>query len=484
MTAWEARSAEAEPLATGYTGGLPHQGVMRSTPLVLSVLLVTVPLVGCVQQPAPDPPTGAIPFETVDEGDASGIEERRTVVARNASAFEELWSAHTSQGAADPAIPDINLSETMVIGVFKGTSPDGCHGAEITDITGRADGSILVEADLYEVTGVACTEQITTPFHIVKLDRYDADVTFDLTETTRPAEDGESPDDGPVPVEPLDQGQQSGIETRREVVVRNASHWTTLWHEHAEDDNATPPSVDFSQRIVLAAFRGQSPDTCHGTEIINVTRQDGRLTVTVEHYRVEAAACGQAITYPFHMVTVPASEAEVRWEVEETTRGAPGDDDGEGDAGDPGEQGSYTCRKRSDASDGPAAGSNVSFETVDQGQQSGLEEVCLTTARNETAWRDLWTAHQSRASDPDPRPEVDFSTRMIVAIFKGQSPDGCHGASIENLTVDNSTLVVHGAFVVVEGAACHQAVTYPFHIVETDRYETVRFDVRNETRQA
>lgn len=321
-------------------------------------------------------------------------------------------------------------------------------------------------------------------------------VTVPLAGCATPPTDGSAPE-GPIGFETIDQGPNSGIEERGTVVVRDQAAWRTLWDEHTSDRSDPPkrPAVDFNESMVLAAFKGESPDGCHGTEITNVTGQpNGSILVEGEFFVVEDAFCTQQITYPFHIVKLDAYDAAVEFAMEETTRSNPddgGSDDGGSEdpgAGDddpgPGDQGSYDCRKRDGPSSNSAGGSTVSFETLEHGQNSGIEEECLTFAKNKTAWRDLWTAHQSREQDPADRPEVNFSEEIVVAIFKGQSPDGCHGAEIENLTTDGDTLVVHGAFFVLDAAACTEQITYPVHMVTADRHEgPIAFDVENETRQ-
>ncbi|MDX1612606.1 MAG: hypothetical protein R3185_09555, partial [Candidatus Thermoplasmatota archaeon] len=63
--------------------------------------------------------------------------------------------------------------------------------------------------------------------------------------------------------------------------------------------------------------------------------------------------------------------------------------------------------------------------------------------------------------------------------------NGCHGAEIENVTQEEGTLTVTGAYFHLEDAYCTQQVTYPFHMVKVDRHEgEVVFDMREEARQA
>lgn len=342
---------------------------MRSRSLLACLLLLLAPLTGCAAPAAV--PDGPIAFETIDQGPNSGIEERRTVAVHNWSAWSDLWLEHKSNEGGSPAIPNVDFNESAVLAIFKGTSSNGCHGAEITDVTGQ-NGTIHVDGAFYEVTGRPCTEQITHPFHIVEIDSYDAPVRFAIDEETRPADGG-------------DQGGDSSD--------------------------------------------GDQPDR---------NQTDGNETD------------------------------------EDTSEPEPG----------PGDQGTYTCREPTNRTASGSSGSNVSFERIDQGGQSGIQEPCVTVARNETAWKDLWRNHTRKQMDPDPRPEVNFTENVVVAIFKGQSSDSCHGAQIEEITENGTGLVVHGLFVERVGGFCAEVITYPFDIVKTQRPEgQITFDVEDEQRQ-
>jgi hypothetical protein len=296
-----------------------------------------------------------------------------------------------------------------------------------------------------------------------------------FTGCVSPAEGGPS---GVLAFETIDHGSNSEIEDREETVVRSDEAWRQLWDRHAPDDER--PEVDFEETMVLAVFKGESPDGCHGAEIENVTGEGGSIEVEGAYYEVTDAYCTQQITYPFHVVALDHHEEPVTFTMrdEERQRGN-GSDPGGGD----GSTGRYTCQGSGAGQTIAATGEEAGFSTLDRGDQSRIRERCLTVAENETAWRNLWRAHHGGSTADDERPEVDFEENVVAAIFKGQSPDACHGAEIENVTRDGLDLVVEGVFYEVTGSACAEVVTYPFHIVETERPEgEVRFDVRNETR--
>lgn len=147
------------------------------------LLLLGVALAGCLT-PTQDVPEGAIAFETIDQGQGSAIEEQRTVAIRDQHALVGLWDEH----APDETAPNVDFQRSMVAAAFKGESPDTCHHANVDAVRGQGD-HVEVEAAFVVITGAACGERVTHPFHIVEIERHDAEIAFSIHEETRSAED-------------------------------------------------------------------------------------------------------------------------------------------------------------------------------------------------------------------------------------------------------------------------------------------------------
>ena len=75
------------------------------------------------------------------------------------------------------------------------------------------------------------------------------------------------------------------------------------------------PVIDFANTMVLGVFLGMRPNTCYSVAIESVEQIAGqRLTVKYRETKpTGSAVCGQAITYPSHLVSVPASELSVEF---------------------------------------------------------------------------------------------------------------------------------------------------------------------------
>src|SRR5262245_59804034 len=108
----------------------------------------------------------------------------------------------------------------------------------------------------------------------------------------------------------LAQGTASGIEAPRQVVTRSAADWAALWM--APGPGATPPAVAFSRTMVVGVFLGLRPTAGFSAQIARV-RTEGPRTI-VEYMEQKPAAgvmLAQVLTFPFHLITVPATPGPV-----------------------------------------------------------------------------------------------------------------------------------------------------------------------------
>ena len=109
-------------------------------------------------------------------------------------------------------------------------------------------------------------------------------------------------------VEPrtIDKGDQSNIDSRREVAVRTAAEWQKLWQQHSPD--RPMPSVDFSKEMVVGVFLGSRPTAGYGVAIVKTIDADGVLHV---QYRESApgrdAITAQILTFPYHLAALSKS---------------------------------------------------------------------------------------------------------------------------------------------------------------------------------
>ena len=110
---------------------------------------------------------------------------------------------------------------------------------------------------------------------------------------------------------------QTAIAERRTVTVRDAEAWNRLWAEHAGPGIAyrPAPTVDFSQKMVIAVFFGAG-GACDTVGIESVKRKDGpsRIEVTWKHTPPpQDTVCIASVVNHAVLITVPRSELPVEF---------------------------------------------------------------------------------------------------------------------------------------------------------------------------
>lgn len=111
----------------------------------------------------------------------------------------------------------------------------------------------------------------------------------------------------------LAKGDSSEIVDPARHVVRDSAAWEALWSSHA-GPGSQPPHVDFATQMVVAAFAGERPTPGHGIEIVGARRESASLAVSVSEVQPpRGMIAAQIIVTPFHLVTLPRYEGEVRF---------------------------------------------------------------------------------------------------------------------------------------------------------------------------
>lgn len=82
-----------------------------------------------------------------------------------------------------------------------------------------------------------------------------------------------------IQVRALDSTKDSGVLTKREVVVKDQDSWAALWAEHGK--GRALPAVDFSRQMVVGVFVGQLYSPCYNMHIQSITSDQSKVTV---HY--------------------------------------------------------------------------------------------------------------------------------------------------------------------------------------------------------
>jgi hypothetical protein len=114
-------------------------------------------------------------FKAVEPHVRTQVTEPRNVVVRDEAAWATLWAEHAGK---DVALPKIDFSKQMVIGVFRGAQPDGCRSTAIGSVEFKEGKLNVVHEDTVPGPGIVCTMAIVYPAALVVVSRSEAPVEF------------------------------------------------------------------------------------------------------------------------------------------------------------------------------------------------------------------------------------------------------------------------------------------------------------------
>lgn len=107
------------------------------------------------------------------------------------------------------------------------------------------------------------------------------------------------------------------------MVIRDEQAWLDFWHAMTSVvvPAPDPPTIDFSQEMVVVAALGRQPTGGYAIAIEGVYESDGQLFVDV-HETSPGTSCllTQVITAPVTGVRVPASQEAVQFMERESTQ--------------------------------------------------------------------------------------------------------------------------------------------------------------------
>ncbi|SFV03561.1 protease complex subunit PrcB family protein [Pseudoduganella namucuonensis] len=232
----------------------------------------------------------------------TGVYSAKNVVVENLAGWEALWKEINANYTEPPPMPMVDFTSQVVVGVFIGGRPDGCHGVDIIR-TSSDNGALRVEYEEYGPSTdpmVACTMAITSPASVVAVDRPAGKVVFESIKTQYLK---------PVRVEmPL----RPDVDLRPyNVVVKDEAALLALWAAHV-DKSIPAPKVDFAKSMALFAFGGLGSPGCNTTTFTRVSETGGKVYAEVRHRKPgPATLCLASIVATGELVVVDRGDAPV-----------------------------------------------------------------------------------------------------------------------------------------------------------------------------
>ena len=101
--------------------------------------------------------------------------------------------------------------------------------------------------------------------------------------------------------------------------------------------------------------------------------------------------------------------------------------------------------------------------TLAEGTTSGVRDARELLIRDAESWLLLWTEHARLGLPPEPAPEIDFSTHMVVALFGGECPSSGYEIHALDCCEDDAGVTLRGEHVEpMPGSMQAQYMTTPF----------------------
>ncbi len=143
---------------------------MSVTFRALALVSVSVLVLACDDSPT-SPGDGPIAFESIVQSSSSGFVTPRREVIRDAGEWARVWDTLYATVNPRPPRPAVDFDRHMVVLAAMGTRPDGCYKVDVTGIALRGQTLEIEVTELGPGAGCVCTQAVTQPVHLVRLDR-------------------------------------------------------------------------------------------------------------------------------------------------------------------------------------------------------------------------------------------------------------------------------------------------------------------------
>jgi hypothetical protein len=128
-------------------------------------------------------------FQTITDGDYSDQGSPVYCIVDSPSSWVEIWSKlqpHVSvlieNGSWTVIPPHVDFSESIVIAVFMGGFATGGYSIEVKEIYDVGQSVVVKVEKTYPGKNCIVTMALTQPYHIVKIDKTDKPIIFEVSE--------------------------------------------------------------------------------------------------------------------------------------------------------------------------------------------------------------------------------------------------------------------------------------------------------------
>lgn len=217
-------------------------------------------------------------------------------------------------------------------------------------------------------------------------------------------------------------------------LIKDKKAWDSFWSTSGSKTSANLLMPDFNTKMVLTKFY-KTVNDCSITRFLKVSSDGQKLHASfIDEERVSITRCDQennSVSTPMQMIELPKIDLALELHHVNTTL--------------------------------------MPYKTIESGMNSGISNARNIVIRDQASWNQLWQEHQNGNSSSNAAPAVDFSKKMLVAIFLGTQTSGCSGIQELHIWRDAGKLVAtHYDVLAGPASICTANITKPFHIAEVD----------------
>lgn len=265
-----------------------------------------------------------------------------------------------------------------------------------------------------------------------------------------------------VPYETIAQGPglNSGLKNDESQVITQQEEWANTW-EAVKGAKGQVPEIDFSEKVVLAAFQGEKPNGGYAIEIEQVCKSGNTANAEVLN-KVPKEGCPvtQGFTHPYHFVKVDRSKVNNPNDIKFNEQTVKHCNDGQGSQ----------C-------------SRVAFSEIKAGMNAAIDQAREEVVKSQARFDDFWgKIHGNSGSVPEP-PEIDFQEKMVIGVFKGRKSNGGYGIEVTEACKQNGDLNVKVTNETpAEGCPVTNAISSYYQLVTVPKVQgAVQFDKETKT---
>lgn len=118
-------------------------------------------------------------FQTISKGAWSGLTKAEYYVIQDGNEWAHVWSQHTRIMHPQDPLLEVDFSEKTIIAVFMGTRVTTGYGIEVKEIIDTGLSIVVKVEKTYPGKGCVVGDAITTPYHIVTVNKIDKYIIFD-----------------------------------------------------------------------------------------------------------------------------------------------------------------------------------------------------------------------------------------------------------------------------------------------------------------